>query len=157
MSEIQTIKIIASSVIIGLIMTLFVNAGAVLKLKSKLNVRELEIATQDEIIDSLIDEIANENNYSLTLTAYSLTKDQCNEDLENTALMQKPIPGYTAAVSRDLLHLLNRKVYIDGYGVFLINDLMNKRFENRIDILVGNRELAMEIGKNNDTQIVILN
>lgn len=76
----------------------------------------------------------------MTVTAYSLDKKQCNNDLENTATMVKPLPGITAAVSRDNLNLLGKKVYIEGHGVRKVTDVMNKRFKNRIDLLMSKKE-----------------
>jgi len=60
-----------------------------------------------------------------------------------TAIGCKPIPGKTIAVSRDLKHLLRKKVYIPGRGVFYANDLLAKRnpytgrlIKRQIDICV---------------------
>ena len=44
------------------------------------------------------------------------------------------------AISRDLLWLFPKnkpkKVYIEGYGVYLVKDVMNKRHKHRLDILI---------------------
>ena len=44
------------------------------------------------------------------------------------------------AISRDLLYLFPKnkpkKVYIEGFGVYEIRDVMNKRYKHRIDILI---------------------
>jgi len=76
----------------------------------------------------------------LTVTAYSLRHKECDNDLKHTALMRKPIPGFTAAISRDNLHLLGKKVYVEGYGVWKVTDVMNERYSNRIDLLMPTKE-----------------
>lgn len=76
----------------------------------------------------------------MTISAYSLSKKECDSDLKHTATMSKPSPGTTAAVSRDNLHLLGKKVYIEGHGVRKVTDVMNKRFKNRIDLLMSKKE-----------------
>ena len=82
----------------------------------------------------------------MTVTAYSLHKKECNKDLKHTATMKKPVPGLTAAVSRDNMHLLGQKIYIKGKGVWLVTDIMNARFKNRIDLLMSKKD-AKEFGK----------
>ena len=49
--------------------------------------------------------------------------------------MESPVPGWTIAVSRDLAGWLGKRVYIEGIGVRRVNDLMNSRYSQRIDIL----------------------
>jgi 3D (Asp-Asp-Asp) domain-containing protein len=79
-------------------------------------------------------------------TAYSLDRRQCNDDLKNTATMSKPTPGWTVAVSRDLQHLLGETVYIEGYGIRKIEDLMNPRFTKKIDLLMPDKQSALDFG-----------
>ena len=119
---------------------------------------ETSLSLQEKFNNDLINKININriNTYFLTLTAYTLTKEECNKDLKNTAIMQKPIAGYTCAVSQDLLKLLGRKIYIKGFGVFYVNDLMNKRFKNSIDILVGNKKTAFNIGKQFNIEVVLI-
>ena len=44
------------------------------------------------------------------------------------------------AISRDLLWLFpkNRpkRIYIDGFGIYQVRDIMNKRWNHRVDILI---------------------
>jgi 3D (Asp-Asp-Asp) domain-containing protein len=80
------------------------------------------------------------------VTAYTARKKETNHDNTNTATMEKPKPGYTCAVSRDLLQWLGGTIYIEGLGVWKVNDLMNKRFTNRIDLCVGTVKYARELG-----------
>lgn len=88
---------------------------------------------------------------TVTVTAYNPTTDQCDEDPLIAASMRKVRSG-TVAVSRDLFDqgwVFGRKVRIEGYGIFEINDLMNKRFTQRIDIFMWEESQAREFGRKN--------
>lgn len=65
---------------------------------------------------------------------------------EYTAAMTKPVVGRTVAVSRDLTHLLGRDIYIEGLGIKRIEDLMNERWVNKIDIMVPTEKDAKIFG-----------
>ena len=83
------------------------------------------------------------------VTAYTLSISECNEDLSNTAAMLKPRLGMIA-VSRDLFYkgwVFGKKVYVEGLGIFIVGDLMNQRWEKRIDILFPTKEKANRFGK----------
>lgn len=68
-------------------------------------------------------------HYRVKLTYYVPSAGGINSsgNRNKTAIGGRPIPGKTIAVSRDLKHLLRKKVYIPGRGVFYVNDLMAKR------------------------------
>lgn len=88
---------------------------------------------------------------TVTVTAYNPTTDQCDEDPLIAASMRKVRSG-TIAVSRDLFDqgwVFGRKVRIEGIGIFEINDLMNKRFTQRIDIFMWDEGQARQFGKKN--------
>lgn len=83
----------------------------------------------------------------VTLTYYQPVKAQCNDEPLVTAdgskinlhhLKQGRIRW--CAISRDLLWLFpkNRpkRIYIDGFGVYQVRDVMNKRWNHRVDILI---------------------
>lgn len=83
----------------------------------------------------------------VTLTYYQPVKAQCNNEPLVTAdgskinlhhLKQGRIRW--CAISRDLLWLFpkNRpkRIYIDGFGVYQVRDIMNKRWNHRVDILI---------------------
>jgi len=87
-------------------------------------------------------------------TVYHAVPEQTNSDPEHTAFMFKldlknPYKHRIIAVSRDLLPIYpnGTKVYISGTaydGVYTVRDKMNKRYKNRIDILINKN---MKIGK----------
>lgn len=83
----------------------------------------------------------------VTLTYYQPVKEQCNSEPLVTAdgskinlhhLKQGKIKW--CAISRDLLWLFpkNRpkRIYIDGFGTYQVRDIMNKRWNHRVDILI---------------------
>ena len=87
---------------------------------------------------------------------YTACRTETNDDPANTALMERPVVGRTVAVSHDLKHLLGKTVYVEGYGVRRVNDLMARRWERRIDVLVGSKEEARQRGVVGPMQIVEL-
>ena len=84
----------------------------------------------------------------VTVTAYTPSKTECDSDPDVTASMQKVRPG-GVAVSRDLFEsgwVFGKKIYIEGVGVFTILDLMNARWENRIDVVMFSSKDAKRFG-----------
>ena len=105
---------------------------------------------KDKYIDQLQEDLRSyrdANTFELTATAYTARKKETNENPGKTAIMEEPVPGWTVAVSQDLKRWLGKKVYVEGHGVFRVNDLMNKRYEKRIDILKPTVEAANDFGK----------
>lgn len=83
----------------------------------------------------------------VTLTCYQPVKSQCNNQPLVTADGSKINLHHLkrgnikwCAISRDLLYLFpkNRpkRVSIEGFGVYEVKDVMNKRHNHRIDILI---------------------
>ena len=93
----------------------------------------------------------------VTVTFYTLSKSECDNTPYINALGRKPVIGRDVAVSRDLIYLLGKYVYIEGFGVRRVTDLMNPRFKNRVDILVGNKRQAIKLGKIENVKLVVLN
>lgn len=84
----------------------------------------------------------------VTVTAYTPSVDECDNDPEITASMKHIRPG-TVAVSRDLFKkgwVFGKKIYIQGIGIFEILDLMNERYTDRIDIVMFSKKDAEEFG-----------
>lgn len=93
-------------------------------------------------------------SHQVDITAYSGEKRQTNNNPSKTALMETPIPGGTCAVSQDLKKYLGMRVYISGFGVFRVNDLMNRKFTNRLDLFMASRKKAEDFGKKENIQAV---
>lgn len=83
----------------------------------------------------------------VTLTCYQPVRNQCNEEPLVTADGSKINLNHLrnnklrwCAISRDLLCLFPknrpRRVFIEGYGIYQVRDVMNKRHHHRIDILI---------------------
>ena len=83
----------------------------------------------------------------LTLTYYQPVKEQCDKQPLVTADGSKINLHHLkkgkikwCAISRDLLYLFPKnkpkRVYIEGFGVYEVKDVMNNRFKHRIDILI---------------------
>lgn len=83
----------------------------------------------------------------VTLTYYQPVKEQCNSDPLTTAdgskinlehLRKNKIKW--CAVSRDLLYLFPKgkpkRIFIEGFGIYQVRDVMNKRHRHRVDILI---------------------
>lgn len=103
---------------------------------------------EENIIEKnqFVDEIDLYSIHSLEITAYTNSEDETNGDLNNTAIMNKPIVGRTVAVSHDLKHWLGKWVYIETIGMRKVEDLMSPTYEKKMDLLVSNKELAFEFG-----------
>lgn len=83
----------------------------------------------------------------MTVTAYTVSKSECDNTPNQTATMSKPVPGQTIAVSRDKSFMLGKVVYIEGLGTWYVNDLLHPRYKNQLDMVVLNKEIAMAWGK----------
>ena len=83
----------------------------------------------------------------VTLTYYQPVKAQCNSEPLVTSdgskinlrhLKHNKIKW--CAISRDLLWLFPKnkpkRVYIEGFGIYEVKDVTNKRFKHRVDILI---------------------
>lgn len=90
----------------------------------------------------------------VTITAYSPSIDETDNTPNQTAIMENPVVGYTCAVSRDLKYLLGKRIYIEGLGVFRVNDLMNKRYTKRIDLCM-NKGSAVKFGVQKHSVVII--
>ncbi len=84
-----------------------------------------------------------------TVTAYSPTERECDDTPFLAASGRRPKVG-TVAVSRDLFYsgwVFGSRIYIEGLGIYRINDLMHPRWENRIDVFLESERLARRFGR----------
>lgn len=83
----------------------------------------------------------------VTITCYQPVKAQCDSNPLVTAdgskiCLDKLKDGKIkwCAISRDLLWLFPKgklkRIHIHGYGIYEVRDIMNKRFNHRVDILL---------------------
>ena len=114
--------------------------------------------------DKLINLEAKVNNSRLiktTVTYYCPWARGTNSDSNpnNTALMTRPKPGYTIAISKELVEKgwLGHKVYIEGFGIGKIEDRMGRSVTGiHIDICVGSKKEAIKLGKRLNVNMVKL-
>lgn len=111
--------------------------------KITIDTKEKEILTLKKSLDGIV---TSDHKISMTLTAYTLSYDECGPDLTPALSTSKCVVGETAAVSPDLSSWLGKFVYIEGFGVRYVNDLTDVRFRNRVDILVASKKEAFNIG-----------
>lgn len=97
-----------------------------------------------------------ERCFEVTLTAYTPTHGQTDSTPTVTATGAKAIPGRTAAVSRDLIpNLMGHKIYVHGYGVFVVNDVMAHSATGGIDLCVGDKKTALNIGRRQHIVVIV--
>jgi len=92
-----------------------------------------------------------------TVTAYSPTKRECDNTPFLAASGRRPRIG-TVAVSRDLFYsgwAFGSRIYIEGLGIYKINDLMHERWKSRIDVFMSNTRLARRFGRR-EARVVLL-
>lgn len=94
--------------------------------------------------------------YRITLSHYTASVDETDSNPQETATGTKPVVGRTLAVSRDLFkYLRGKKVWIEGLGVFTVEDTMNARYTNQGDLLVRTKYEAKKLGTKKVTMIVL--
>ena len=115
-----------------------------------------EIKISSEIIKKEKNDKVKENKDVIThvkVTCYQPVEAQCDSDPLTTADgskidLHKLKKGDVkwCAISRDLLWLFPKdkpkRVHIEGYGIYEVRDVMNKRFNHRVDILIHPSEEA---------------
>jgi len=124
-------------------------------LQTESNYRWLMLLDTHYLYREMIYENKRKEMVKVDITAYTARKEECDETPWFTAIMEKPVPGGTIAVSRDLKYLLGRKVYIPGYGIRRVNDLMNERYSKRVDILVASVGEAYRHGVKKGKLVII--
>ena len=80
------------------------------------------------------------------ITSYTSSYRETDSDPHINATMRTPIAGLSCAVSRDLIAWLGGWIYIEGLGVFRVDDVMNARHRQSVDLYKGTTEEAMQFG-----------
>lgn len=94
--------------------------------------------------------------YRITLSHYTASVDETDSNPQETATGTRPVVGRTLAVSRDLFkYLRGKRVWIEGLGVFTVEDTMNPRFTNQGDLLVRTKYEAKKLGTKKVTLVVL--
>jgi 3D (Asp-Asp-Asp) domain-containing protein len=77
----------------------------------------------------------------VTVTTYNATVEQTDSNPSMTTFMSRPKPG-TIAVSLDLLEMgfiPGKKVWLQGIGIYRINDVMHERHKMSVDLLLDRK------------------
>ena len=105
-------------------------------------------------IETELNQLKNSNSriVKVTVTFYCPAARGINSDSDHTktATMTKPISGYTVAISKSLFEKgwLGCKIYVEGEGIFKIEDRMDKSIKGDcIDICIGTKKEALKKGK----------
>lgn len=98
-----------------------------------INVQDVYIKILEETIKDLKTALIRKESATVDITAYCETQNK-------TAIGKRPEPG-TCAISRNLILVfpMNSQIYAEGLGVFTvtnINDVMDKKWTNRIDLFM---------------------
>ena len=121
-----------------------------------LQIHELktEVAYLEEHITYLEKERMRSLKVKITFYAPELKGINSDKNPNKTATMQKPVPGWTCAISRDLVNAgwLGRKIYIKGLGIRYAADIMGKAangkpIQKQIDICVGKKDVKTQAKK----------
>jgi len=103
----------------------------------------------------------NYTHQKITVTAYHPPSSGINSDKNpnRTATMKRPVPGYTLAISVELFNLgwLNKKIYINGWGVGKATDRMGSSIKGKhIDICFPSLKAAKKFGIKKNILAVLL-
>ncbi|MFA5248864.1 MAG: hypothetical protein WC415_06675 [Patescibacteria group bacterium] len=150
--------ICVSLYVIGSILALADSARVICRQQAEIAMCRDLISAHESYIAMLESRLADRHFRDVIVTAYTARVEECDADPDNTAMMARPVPGRTVAVSRDLFAegwTFGRSVYIAGFGVFVIEDLMHERHREAIDILVGSVRDARRIGRGSRRAVLI--
>jgi 3D (Asp-Asp-Asp) domain-containing protein len=121
----------------------------IVKLENEINDIGQQLHKTEERLTKEIKESKINKPIKVTLTAYTKRKKECKTNDGIGASMRKVKPG-TVAVSRDLFrqgYIFGRKIYIEGIGVFTVNDLTHRKYSKTIDIYYNNYNKAVKFGR----------
>jgi 3D (Asp-Asp-Asp) domain-containing protein len=113
--------------------------------ESLIRIEELEttLDSKQQLVESL------QRGRMLRVTAYSAEPEQ-TDDTPNITASNNPVRRGIVAVSRDLFEsgwTFGRRVFVEGLGVFTIDDLMHKRKREQIDIFMHDTDQALRFGR----------
>ncbi len=116
--------------------------------KARLALEKAMLAEETRLVRELFSlSPKRQRSFQVTATAYCPLCGLDDDDEPQDKALGGPVrPGRTVAVSRDLKHLLGRRVYIKGLGVRVVEDLMHPRFSKRLDLCLSNRNQAVAFG-----------
>lgn len=158
---------------ISVLLSIFVSVSITFNFINSLSQKDMIIYNQNNMIEDLEFHIVMlekdiNRTFDVKITFYAPSMKGINSDSDNskTAIMQKPVPGWTCAISRDLVEAgwLGKKIYIKGIGIRYASDIMfdeynGKKIRKQIDICVGKKDIKSEahkLGENENILAVVL-
>lgn len=143
---------------IGVIGTLILILGYLVIRAATAGKKNQYLDSRVQYLEQRMDELEQQaQTRHCTVTAYSPTKRECDDTPWVAASGKRPKVG-TVAVSRDLFYSgwpFGSRIYIEGLGIYRVNDLMHERWENRIDVFMPNTRLARKFGER-EARVVLL-
>jgi len=129
--------------------------------KHEIGLIERQLDTTRVEVISLYKQLDNTGSEKVILTWYHPESGGINTDGNpyRTATMTKPVVGRTIAISKELVRKgwLGKKIYIEGYGVFVAEDRMSSALPGcRIDICCASKKIAMRNGKKHNIYCSVL-
>lgn len=119
-----------------------------------------EVAARDAEIESMrrvVESSLRNGVRKVTVTAYTLSPDECGPSMKPYMEDDAAIPGFTAGVSRDLKHWMGKEIYVEGFGIRRVNDLMAASKRGQIDLLVHTKKEAFNtVGKRRQVSVILL-
>jgi 3D (Asp-Asp-Asp) domain-containing protein len=125
-----------------------VQRATVKALEQRVDLLDTELAFWQRNARAAQQTILRSRQRIVEVSAYSGSKAECDEDPHITASTDPPRPG-TVAVSRDLFNMgwtFGKRVYLKGLGPYIINDVMNQRYQMRVDVFMDHTRAAKEFG-----------
>lgn len=155
-----------NAVIIGLFcFCVFLDRQYMATIDKLLNDLEVHKTYSARKIKKLESEIMWSTKVKITFYAPTLKGINSDSRPDLTATMENPIPGWTCAISRDLVKAgwLGRRIYIPGLGVRYASDIMGKSVNGKtitkqIDICVGQKNVwteAKKFGKTHEIATIL--
>lgn len=123
------------------------------KLKTVITTKDQQLIEQTLKINDL--EAARHKK--LTVTAYSPRIVETDSTPYETAFMTR-VKNWSVAVSWDMIEegwTPGKKVYIKGFGMFVINDLMADKWHSRIDVFFFDTDHARKFGIKRNVPVVL--
>lgn len=118
-----------------------------------LEVLVAEIKRDDAILSTIFGKFERSSpiyTMPVTVTCYTSRVQETNANPYETASGSLVSRGIVA-VSRDLLEEIGlsygQRVFLDGYGIYVVTDTMNSRHRRRVDIWTGDLQAAKLHGK----------
>lgn len=112
----------------------------------------LELSKRFESLETILIRQQSHRAQKMRITGYRPSSNK-------TAIGKKPVVGRTAAVSRKCLSLLGYRVYVEGIGLYNVEDITAKWLDEEmdmctLDISVHSDKEAAKLTRNNGVTVV---